>query len=170
VGNTNNRRTKIDHERRRSLVLWYRPLRPDTSPNYNWVLPEYVNLTTAAAPPEEEQYDGRRAVCPKCHVLFCGLCRRPWHTTRNKSHAGMSCQSYRRKSRGVGDADYAFVTQRFYARTCPGCSVRTTRIDGCNHMTCPCGKEWCYVCERTWNRSHYSCVDRPTNSYSCTIC
>jgi hypothetical protein len=33
-------------------------------------------------------------------------------------------------------------------------------------MTCPCGKEWCYVCERSWNATHYTCVDRPRSSSS----
>lgn len=170
VGNARHRRLKQTHERTsgRSKFgsLWYRPVKPDTSGDYTWVLPEYVNLTRD--PPEEELFDGRRAVCPKCHVLFCGLCRRPWNITRNKSHAGVTCRSYRTKS-GAADSDYAFVAQLINARTCPGCSLRTTRIDGCNHMTCPCGKEWCYVCEKTWNRSHYTCVVQPTNSYSCAI-
>jgi hypothetical protein len=49
-------------------------------------------------------------------------------------------------------------------RACPGCQLRTTRISGCNHMTCPCGYEWCFVCRGSWNSFHYSCVDGQTTS------
>jgi hypothetical protein len=27
-------------------------------------------------------------------------------------------------------------------------------------MTCPCGTEWCYVCECSWSTWHYQCRDR----------
>lgn len=158
VASPEYRQRKWAHERQRTF-LWYRPPKPEPSDNL-FVLPEYVNLLLQ--PPEEEYKDGRRAVCPKCHTLFCGLCRSPWNITRRKGHAGITCKTHARNL--GGDADYSFVGQQQNARTCPGCSLRTSRVDGCNHMTCPCGMEWCYVCERKWNRSHYTCVDRPTRS------
>ena len=164
VSSPEYRKQKWAHERQRTL-LWYRPLKPE--PNHNlWVLPEYVNLLRET--PEEEHHDGRRAVCPKCHSLFCGLCRSPWNVTRRKSHAGITCKTHRKNFRAMDSGDYAFVAQLHNARTCPGCSLRTSRVDGCNHMTCPCGKEWCYVCERTWNPTHYTCVDRPSSSNAST--
>ncbi|RHY31393.1 hypothetical protein DYB32_003566 [Aphanomyces invadans] len=29
---------------------------------------------------------------------------------------------------------------------CPRCKVQTERIDGCNHILCICGQNWCYAC------------------------
>lgn len=161
VASPRYRHQKRVHEQQRTF-LWYSPLKPEPNDNM-WVLSEYVNLLIA--PPEEETRDGRRAVCPKCHALFCGICRSPWNATRRKSHAGVTCKTHRKNFAGA-DSEYAFVGQLQNARTCPGCSLRTSRVDGCNHMTCPCGKEWCYVCERSWNATHYTCVDRPRSSSS----
>ncbi|KAF3939295.1 hypothetical protein ABW19_dt0200302 [Dactylella cylindrospora] len=31
-------------------------------------------------------------------------------------------------------------------KPCPKCGVMTQKIAGCNHITCPCGQHWCYVC------------------------
>lgn len=31
-------------------------------------------------------------------------------------------------------------------RECPGCSVATEKTGGCNHITCRCGADWCFVC------------------------
>jgi hypothetical protein len=28
----------------------------------------------------------------------------------------------------------------------PNCKLPTEKIDGCNHMTCRCGTEWCWIC------------------------
>ncbi|KAK8116161.1 hypothetical protein PG984_012663 [Apiospora sp. TS-2023a] len=31
-------------------------------------------------------------------------------------------------------------------RVCPGCGVATEKTGGCNHITCHCGADWCFVC------------------------
>lgn len=33
---------------------------------------------------------------------------------------------------------------------CPRCDRRTQRIDGCNHITCPCGEHFCWLCGVGW--------------------
>lgn len=30
--------------------------------------------------------------------------------------------------------------------SCPGCSVETEKVYGCDHITCLCGTHWCYLC------------------------
>lgn len=41
-------------------------------------------------------------------------------------------------------------------RVCPSCSIRFSKIDGCNKMTCPnCKYEMCYVCRRDIGNQHY---------------
>lgn len=113
--------------------------------------------------------DGRRVLCPRCKYAFCGLCSRPWNTfacdasggggSKRISHTGKLCSTYARRTIDPSEDDYAFAADAVDARACPGCSMRTERIDGCNHMTCACGTEWCYVCETRWNVRHYSCRD-----------
>jgi hypothetical protein len=135
----------------------------------DWLSAEHSNTT-----------DGRYMCCAKCHVSFCGLCRQPWRFG-SKCHVGISCRAYRRQlpavlqengsvGGGGGNHDaFAFSTSND-GRCCPGCSMFTSRAGGCNHMTCPCGVEWCYVCEQRWNSLHYGCVDRRGAEYnSCII-
>jgi hypothetical protein len=31
-------------------------------------------------------------------------------------------------------------------KECPGCTVTTSKISGCNHMHCDCGAHWCWEC------------------------
>ena len=43
-----------------------------------------------------------------------------------------------------------------YLQICPGCNRTTSRIDGCNHITCStddggCGVHYCYVCATPYN-------------------
>jgi hypothetical protein len=168
VANPAYRRFKQVHEAKKTY-LWFSPPKPEPSGDCNWVQPEYLNMGHGGGGDfslldddsgSEKQRDGRHMVCGKCHTRFCGLCRQPWTYGRRKCHGSMSCRDYGRTI-PTNDAEFGFVAQGFGARMCPGCSLRISRIDGCNHMTCPCGVEWCYVCERTWNPLHYGCVDRP---------
>jgi IBR domain, a half RING-finger domain len=161
-----------------SLDDWCRPEFLNLSRAYKNSLvrspgPEWLSST-------ENNNDGRYMCCGKCHVSFCGLCRQPWRFG-SKRHAGISCRAYRRQLPAALQQDYnnnnhlgvggrhglvdafAFASNNRNdndGRCCPGCSMFTSRTSGCNHMTCPCGVEWCYVCERPWNSWHYGCVDR----------
>lgn len=110
--------------------------------------------------------DGRATTCPKCKHTFCNLCLQPWHTLNAKNgkylfHTSITCESYNNKSMISDDRqDFMDVVHSEDARLCPSCGMRTNRVDGCNHMTCPCGYHWCWVCECRWNSSnHYGCTD-----------
>jgi IBR domain, a half RING-finger domain len=37
---------------------------------------------------------------------------------------------------------------------CPYCECPGLLDEGCNHVTCECGEEWCFVCIRKWNGGH----------------
>jgi hypothetical protein len=173
VANPAYRRSKQVHERKKTY-LWFVPPQPEPSnDDCNWVQPEFLNLGHGGDVSglvgldgvhiDETSKDGRRILCAKCHVVFCGLCRQPWTSGgRRKSHGALSCHSYRRILPSGNDNEFNFIAAGFGARMCPGCSLRTIRIDGCNHMSCPCGVQWCYVCQRPWTSAlHYRCVDRP---------
>ena len=64
------------------------------------------------------------------------------------------------------NADFAAVGDAAGARACPGCSLRVERAYGCNHIECPqCAKHWCFICEATWDASHYACRDAVGDAY-----
>merc|ERR1712039_833076 len=46
-------------------------------------------------------------------------------------------------------------------RPCPGCTVMTERVEGCNMMSCPnCHREWCFLCGMSSGSgcSHFFCA------------
>jgi hypothetical protein len=43
-------------------------------------------------------------------------------------------------------------------KTCPACKKDIQKNGGCNHMTCRCGHEFCWLCMANWHPSHYSCA------------
>lgn len=112
---------------------------------------------------QSSRSDGRLVTCPSCRYQFCGLCSRPWTTISKYSgirvcHEGQLCAKYGCKA--SGDVEFLAAAEAGDARCCPGCSLRTNRIDGCNHMTCICGCHWCYVCECRFDPRHYGCSDQ----------
>jgi hypothetical protein len=48
------------------------------------------------------------------------------------------------------DSSFDALSEEFLAnyKKCPNfeCQLPTEKIDGCNHMTCRCGTEWCWIC------------------------
>lgn len=136
---------------------------------------------------QKRSNDARKLTCSLCSAEFCGLCRRPWvalridrtalsasSSTKRISHEGKSCDAFQGKIHTNStskdeDEAYTFAAQAMHARCCPGCSMRTQRIEGCNHMICPCGTEWCYVCECSWSTLHYRCRLPDTSSASSNI-
>ncbi|KAF3914828.1 hypothetical protein ABW20_dc0103720 [Dactylellina cionopaga] len=45
-------------------------------------------------------------------------------------------------------------------KPCPKCTVMTEKTAGCNHITCPCGQHWCYICGGAFEeRKIYSHLD-----------
>lgn len=106
--------------------------------------------------------DGRQVTCPGCKHQFCGLCSRPWNTMSKSSgirvsHSRQPCSVY--GQRALEDDDFLLSAEAGDARCCPGCSMRTNRTFGCNHMSCPCGYHWCYICECRFDPRHYRCEE-----------
>jgi len=167
VADPATRKKKIKHEKK-PVFFFYKPPKPERVP-FEWVEPDYMSMDhgSRSTPRDvhEPHLDGRRMACGKCSHVFCGLCRNPW-MYESRRHEGTSCKAYRRQlPSSMTGSD---LTSWEGTRACPRCRVRTYRIDGCNHMTCPCGYEWCYICECRWSRPHYACVER-RESNACAI-
>ncbi|GLJ26381.1 hypothetical protein SUGI_0508370 [Cryptomeria japonica] len=90
--------------------------------------------------------------CLKCHRLFCTECRVPWHQN-------MSCQDYQKRIpqlHGVDAKLHLLATDNMWRR-CTKCKHMIELAEGCNHMTCRCGFEFCYVCGAEWKNKHATC-------------
>mmetsp|Transcript_62181 Transcript_62181/g.173489 ORF Transcript_62181/g.173489 Transcript_62181/m.173489 type:complete len:444 (-) Transcript_62181:139-1470(-) len=122
--------------------------------------------------------------CPECHKLVAP--RRDDETGANGSKivAEMTCDScgcdfcyYHSNAHGPGKQACAEYERQqlkqekraaaaISALNCPGCGQLTEKTSGCNHMTCTCGVEWCWVCGKEIKSSvgwHYN----PLKPMSC---
>lgn len=86
---------------------------------------------------------GDMATCPTCHFVSCRLCKNP-------EHRG-TCPPDRNGKRLLDLAGHQNWTQ------CKRCNVVVERDEGCLHMTCTCGHEFCYNCGAKWDQCGGSC-------------
>nr|GLL21440.1 probable E3 ubiquitin-protein ligase RNF217 [Ipomoea trifida] len=87
------------------------------------------------------------AECSFCRRLFCAQCRVPWH-------ADQDCEEFRESE---GDVEVEEMARNFKWMKCPHCNRVVDKIDGCIHITCWCGLEFCYVCGSIWSEDHWDC-------------
>ena len=79
-------------------------------------------------------------LCPLCNKNYCLNCKDEWHR-------GMTCQQYK-DSRDVNKLDdkfFQFVKGAKF-KMCPRCKFWVEKNQGCNHMRCRCGADFCYLC------------------------
>lgn len=74
----------------------------------------------------------RKASCQKCLSQVCFDCREAWHPARTCADMAVTAVAEWSTSRDCGQ--------------CPSCMAFIERVDGCNHMTCRCGHEFCWLC------------------------
>lgn len=91
-----------------------------------------------------------------CGQIICTKCK-------NTAHAPLSCYAFHEYDKALRTNGDALKTVRTSAITvvvkkCPTCSEFCVRSSGCNHIMCPCGEEFCYMCCQKWSPSkHYNC-------------
>lgn len=98
--------------------------------------------------------DGEEVVtsseCPNCWRLFCAQCKVVWHS-------GISCQEFQRlreDERAREDLIVMELVQNKKWRRCPSCKFYVEKTEGCFHITCRCGFQFCYGCGSDWSSSH----------------
>ena len=73
-----------------------------------------------------------QAICQKCRSKTCAKCRQEWHFG--------PCPEF-------GDVhDFMKFAESRRWKRCPECRRMVEREEGCNHMGCRCGCEFCYGC------------------------
>lgn len=91
--------------------------------------------------------------CPECHRLFCADCCVPWHST-------MSCEEYQglpADERNSEDITLHRLAQNRQWRRCQECRRMIELTQGCFHMTCWCGHEFCYACGAEYRNKQQTC-------------
>lgn len=94
-----------------------------------WIDPKYI---------KSDRLTGRRfGVCGKCKTKVCKKCGLRWHGARD-------CENDD-DTKKVIDMGKEQGWQRCYS-----CRAMVQLSEGCNHMKCRCGVEFCYVCGEKW--------------------
>ncbi|XP_040383067.1 probable E3 ubiquitin-protein ligase RNF217 [Oryza brachyantha] len=91
--------------------------------------------------------------CPSCRRLFCARCAVPWHV-------GLDCAAYKKLGKGDRGKEDLLLLQMAEGRRCkrcPKCKYFVEKSQGCLHITCRCGFEFCYGCGGKWGATHSSC-------------
>ncbi|GAA5887299.1 hypothetical protein JCM6882_002481 [Rhodosporidiobolus microsporus] len=97
---------------------------------------------------QPDGHEGKVAVkCDDCGTETCRACKAPWHGERGLCGAG-------------GDDEAAEVLTRDKGyRRCERCKRMVELKDGCNHITCLCRHQFCYVCGSAWETCHCPLFD-----------
>jgi hypothetical protein len=83
----------------------------------------------------------KKMVCTECHTAVCSSCK-------NTSHPGEAC------AENAATIALKELAQAKSWPTCPGCHRIIELAYGCNHITCRCRTEFCYLCEARWKTCH----------------
>ncbi|KAF1347607.1 hypothetical protein BDV97DRAFT_277387, partial [Delphinella strobiligena] len=72
------------------------------------------------------------ATCTSCKNSTCTLCKQGPH--------GGECSST------TADSEFKEVARKNGWQECPTCGYMIALVEGCDHMTCICGRDFCYIC------------------------
>merc|ERR1712048_208594 len=99
-----------------------------------------VNLSEEVA--SAQAFTSSAIGCPRCQQAICFKCRSEWHE-------GMSCLQYQFCASKHVDEVTKFCRKINWMR-CFQCGHVVEKKAGCNHMTCICGHQFCYLCGTKW--------------------
>ncbi|OQV18589.1 putative E3 ubiquitin-protein ligase ARI9 [Hypsibius exemplaris] len=114
--------------------------------------------------PETARSRGRHHIektlvhCQGCSKRFCWTCEEEWHWPSSCAAA----DAYRLLIAKQDDDPWLRYSQRArqvttQTKSCPNCRQKMEKGEGCNHMTCFCGTEFCWLClKRTDDEDYYS--------------
>lgn len=82
-----------------------------------------------------------RVTCPLCKRATCLNCKVSFHVN-------LTCEEYNTTNPDELAVFNDFIGKRWMR--CSKCLFWIERNEGCNHMTCKCGFQFCYVCGEKW--------------------
>eukprot|EP00931_Biecheleriopsis_adriatica_P054973 TRINITY_DN32410_c0_g1_i1.p1 TRINITY_DN32410_c0_g1~~TRINITY_DN32410_c0_g1_i1.p1 ORF type:complete len:579 (-),score=61.55 TRINITY_DN32410_c0_g1_i1:52-1716(-) len=80
--------------------------------------------------------------CPHCGKRVCLECKSEWHE-------GLNCVQYR-WAKGKAEDDFTKLCRARKWMICWECCHVVEKSSGCNHITCHCGAQFCYLCGAKW--------------------
>lgn len=115
----------------------------ETLPNFRWCLSPTCN---------SGQIDDETCAKFRCRACFAKHCIKhnvPWHK-------GETCDDYERRNKQRKKEDKASEHMiKKTSKKCPECKKDVHKFTGCNHITCVCGHEWCYICFAPFQRNEH---------------
>jgi hypothetical protein len=84
--------------------------------------------------------------CPQCTTLMCANCK-------SYNHVPLTCADYMalpESERNPGNLALLELSKREGYSRCIRCQTFVQLTQGCNHMTCLCGYQFCYLCRQKW--------------------
>lgn len=102
------------------------------------------------------EIDDPKFSCPKCNKSYCLKCKCEYHH-------GISCNEIEKKESDKNDIEFIRLAKLSKFKQCPECKRWIEKQDGCNHMTCICKYEFCYICGKKYSNTHGNCEYRFIN-------
>ena len=87
-------------------------------------------------------------VCPVCTDRYCSHCLSDHDVDRITCEQARIEREREANPDLANEADLAWIAEN--TKQCVRCGNAVERNAGCNHMTCKCGYEFCYVCGKAW--------------------
>ncbi|KAI5569735.1 hypothetical protein BDE02_12G097000 [Populus trichocarpa] len=120
-------------------------------PNCSVLLDPRECLSARAS--SSSQSDNTCIECPVCQRFICVECSVPWHSS-------MSCEEFQNlplEERDATDITLHRLAQNKRWRRCQQCRRMIELSQGCYHMTCWCGHEFCYSCGAEYRDRQQTC-------------
>ena len=121
------------------------------------------NAVLMRATPQE----ARIARCDGCERRYCNACFLP-----EEIHRGANCaqaqERYAQSSEATPEERATLALVQNNSKKCPRCNNAVEKNGGCNHMTCRCGHEFCWLCLADW-RTHRQCTQAPQAGWAAPV-
>ena len=82
--------------------------------------------------------------CPLCMKSYCLKCKTEWH--HNLTCEQYQYQKNKKTEELINDQKFDEYIRGNNCKQCPQCKRWVEKINGCDHITCPCGIHFCYNC------------------------
>ena len=85
--------------------------------------------------------------CPECHRHYCAKCGQA-------AHGDEPCGGGAGDKKSKKDDKKTQAWLRNKTKQCPNCHESVEKSEGCNHVHCRCGANWCYLCTGPFPNCH----------------
>ncbi|CAN6913242.1 unnamed protein product [Brassica oleracea] len=125
-------------------------------PNCSFLLDPRECLSSASASSSSSSMSESSCCvkCPLCERFVCVDCGVPWHDS-------MSCEEFQIlpvDERYPDDITLHRLARYKRWKRCQQCRIMIELAQGCNHMTCRCGHEFCYCCGAEYREGQQTCT------------